>query len=368
MNRELKIFAAMLGVFGVAYVLPLSNPQVENAILEAFKLLQWYARNHTLACVVPAIFIAGAITTFLSQASVMKHLGPRSPKKSPTPSPPSSGGILAVCSCSVLPMFAGIYRLGAGLGPASAFLYSGPAINVLAIFLTARVLGFDIGLARALGAVVFAVVIGLLMATIFRREEREKAEAAMQLPEPPAPARPLWKNAVFLVVMIAFLVFSDWYNPGDAVVRLDGRQRDEGRRPAGNGRRVHGPGAGSRRRDVREGDHVTLAKGEIRETRDDPVLGHGHLAHPLVARGPDGAGRARHDVPVVRAGRAPGVDEQLLGLREDARAPALRRGVRRRASSPRCSQTGRSRRSSATTVSPRTSWRRSSARSSTSPP
>ena len=213
MNRELKIFAAMLGVFGVAYWLPLSNPKVSNAIQEAFKLLQWYARNHTLACVVPAIFIAGAITTFLSQAAVMKHLGPRSPKKIAYPVAAASGGILAVCSCSVLPMFAGIYRLGAGLGPATAFLYAGPAINVLAIFLTARVLGFDIGLARAVGAIFFAVVIGLLMAFVFRREEKAKVDAAMKMPEPPAPARPLWKTATFLVVMIAFLVFSDCTTP-----------------------------------------------------------------------------------------------------------------------------------------------------------
>ncbi len=149
MNRELKILAAMVAVFVVAWTLPLGNPDVSNAILEAFKLLQWYVRHHTLACVVPAIFIAGAITTFLSQAAVMKHLGPRSPKRVAYPVAAVSGSILAVCSCSVLPMFAGIYRLGAGLGPATAFLYAGPAINVLAIFLTARVLGFDIGLARA---------------------------------------------------------------------------------------------------------------------------------------------------------------------------------------------------------------------------
>ncbi len=264
MKRELKIFAAMLAVFIVAYVLPLSNPKVKDAILEAFKLLQWYARNHTLACVVPAIFIAGAITTFLSQASVMKHLGPRSPKKVAYPVAAVSGGILAVCSCSVLPMFAGIYRLGAGLGPATAFLYSGPAINVLAIFLTARVLGFEIGIARAIGAVVFAVVIGLLMALTFRREEEAKADAALQLPEPAESTRPLWKNAVFLVAMIAFLVFSDWYNPGDAVVRTtDGREMQVVvLQETADEYMVQVQEAVG---DIREGDHVTLAKGEIRE-------------------------------------------------------------------------------------------------------
>ena len=264
MKRELKIFAAMLGVFLVAYVLPLSNPKVSNAIQEAFKLLQWYARNHTLACVVPAIFIAGAITSFLSQAAVMKHLGPRSPKKVAYPVAAASGGILAVCSCSVLPMFAGIYRLGAGLGPATAFLYSGPAINVLAIFLTARVLGFDIGLARALGAIVFAVVIGLLMAFVFRREEKEKVDAAMQVPEPPATARPLWKTAVFLGTMIAFLVFSDWYNPGNAVVQLaDGTElKVVVLQETADDYKVQ---VQETTQGVREGDHLTLAKTEIRE-------------------------------------------------------------------------------------------------------
>lgn len=214
-KRELGIFAALLGTFLVAYFLPLGRPEVRGAILSAFELLQWYAVNHTLACVVPALFIAGAITSFLSPSSVMRLLGPRSPRHVSYPVAAASGGILAVCSCSVLPMFAGIYRLGAGLGPATAFLYAGPAINVLAIFLTARVLGLELGMARAVGAVTFAVVIGLMMAWVFRREEAEKVDAAMQLP-PPAPSeRPLWKNVLFLVAMIAFLVFSDWVKPGE---------------------------------------------------------------------------------------------------------------------------------------------------------
>lgn len=220
MNRELKIFGAFLAVFLGAYYLPLSSPKVTNAILEAFKLLQWYARNHTLACVVPALFIAGGIITFLSQASVMRYLGPRSNKVVAYSVASVSGTVLAVCSCSVLPMFAGIYRLGAGLGPASAFLYSGPAINVLAIFLTARVLGFEIGIARVVGAVCFAFLVGLAMAAIFRKEERTKAEAALELPPPPPPRRRAWKSAAFLASMVAFLIFSDWFNPGDAIVRL----------------------------------------------------------------------------------------------------------------------------------------------------
>ncbi len=222
-SRQWKIAAAFTGVFLTAYYLPLANPKVSGAIVEAFKLLQWYARNHTLACVVPALFIAGGIITFLSQDAVMRYLGPKSNKFVAYTVASVAGVILAVCSCSVLPMFAGIYQLGAGLGPASAFLYSGPAINILAIFLTARVLGFDIGLWRALGAVGFAFIVGLGMARLFRKEERAKLEAALAMPDPPAPKRRMWKNAALLAFMVGFLIFSDWFNPGDAIVqRTDG--------------------------------------------------------------------------------------------------------------------------------------------------
>jgi len=225
MKRELKIFAALVGIFLVAYVLPLGNPKIQEAIQEAFRLLQWYARNHTLACVVPALFIAGAIITFLSQNSVMRYLGPRSNPVLAYAVASVAGCVLAVCSCSVLPMFAGIYNLGAGLGPATAFLYSGPGINILAIFLSARVLGFSIGAGRFIGAVTFAVIIGLLMATVFRRGERVKAEAALAMPEPEKSRRHITKTAVFLACMILFLVFSDWYNPGNVTVQTtDGRQ------------------------------------------------------------------------------------------------------------------------------------------------
>ena len=225
MKTEIKIFAALIAVFAIAYTLPLGNPRVQDAIQESFRLLQWYARNHTLACVVPALFIAGAIVTFLSQASVMRYLGPKSNKLAAYSVASVSGCILAVCSCSVLPMFAGIYQLGAGLGPATAFLYSGPAINILAIFLSARVLGLPIGAGRAVGAILFAFVIGLLMAFIFHKGEKAKAQAAMQMPEPDAPARAGWKSAAILAAMILFLIFSDWYNPGNVVVKTtDGRE------------------------------------------------------------------------------------------------------------------------------------------------
>ena len=262
--REWKIFGSMAVIFGLAYYLPLANPRVVDAILEAFKLLQWYVRNHTLACVVPALFIAGAITTFLSQAVVMRYLGPASNKVAAYSVAAVAGVVLAVCSCSVLPMFAGIYKLGAGLGPASAFLYSGPAINVLAIFLTARVLGFELGIWRALGAIIFAVLVGLGMSTLFRGEERDKVAAAAQMPEPPPASRPLWQNALLLGAMIAFLVFSDWFNPGNAIVhRTDGSEvrgvvlqemHDEVMI------QVQTTGAG-----VRAGDRITIPKHEIVE-------------------------------------------------------------------------------------------------------
>jgi uncharacterized membrane protein YraQ (UPF0718 family) len=224
-KTELKILAALVAIFLVAYTLPLGNPKIQQAIYEAFRLLQWYARNHTLACVVPALFIAGAIITFLSRASVMRYLGPKSNPVQAYAVAAVSGCILAVCSCSVLPMFAGIYQLGAGLGPASAFLYSGPAINVLAIFLSARVLGLSIGAGRVIGAVTFAVVIGLLMAIIFRKTEKAKIEAALQMPEPEKPPRHISKTALYLGCMVLFLVFSDWFNPGNVIVKTtDGRK------------------------------------------------------------------------------------------------------------------------------------------------
>jgi uncharacterized membrane protein YraQ (UPF0718 family) len=224
-KTELKILAALVAIFLVAYALPLGNPKIQQAIYEAFRLLQWYARNHTLACVLPALFIAGAIITFLSKASVMRYLGPTSNQVLAYSVAAVSGCVLAVCSCSVLPMFAGIYQLGAGLGPASAFLYSGPAINVLAIFLSARVLGFSIGAGRVIGAVTFAVIIGLLMALIFRKAERIKIEAALQMPEPEKPPRHISKTVLYLGCMVLFLVFSDWFNPGNVTVKTtDGRQ------------------------------------------------------------------------------------------------------------------------------------------------
>ena len=220
--KDLKKFALLAGVFLCAYWLPFDHPKVSNAILEAFRLLQWYALHHTLACVVPAMFIAGAIATFLSKEAVIRYLGPASKPVLAYSVASVAGMVLAVCSCSVLPMFAGIYTMGAGLGPASAFLYSGPAINVLAVFLSARVLGVDIGVARTIGAIGFAVLIGLGMRLIFRRGEGRRAGAVIQAVDAAA-VRPLWKTALLFLGMILFLVFSDWYNTNEAtVVMKDG--------------------------------------------------------------------------------------------------------------------------------------------------
>jgi uncharacterized membrane protein YraQ (UPF0718 family) len=212
-NKEWKFLLAASAVFAAIFVLPVGTGRFDNAVLESLHLVQWYAREHVLLCLVPALFVAGAISVFVSQASVMKYLGARANKVVAYGVASVSGSILAVCSCTVLPLFAGIYRMGAGLGPATAFLYAGPAINVLAFVLTARVLGLELGLARALGAVLFSIVIGLIMHFIFRGEELEKAKAQMAIPEPEAP-RPLWQNAVFFASMVGILVFVNWGKPG----------------------------------------------------------------------------------------------------------------------------------------------------------
>lgn len=217
MKRELRIFAIIAGAFLFAYLVPFSSPTVRSAIMEAFLMLQEYAREHVLLCLVPAFFIAGAIAVFISQASVIKYLGGKAKKVVAYGVGAVSGAILAVCSCTVLPLFAGIYKRGAGLGPAIAFLYSGPAINILAIILTGRILGFEFGLARAVGAIVFAVVIGLAMQFLFRKEEAEKQEAAMAAPVP-EDGKPIWKTAIPVALMVLVLVSANWGKPGSLSV------------------------------------------------------------------------------------------------------------------------------------------------------
>jgi uncharacterized membrane protein YraQ (UPF0718 family) len=211
-KTEWKPLALIAGLFLACFYLPVGVPRFDNAVTEAFELVKWYAREHVILCLIPAFFIAGAISVFVSQASVMKYLGPKANKALAYGVASVSGTILAVCSCTVLPLFAGIWRMGAGLGPATAFLYSGPAINVLAIILTARVLGLKLGVARAVGAIVFSIVIGLLMHLIFRREELAKAEAASQLPEPQV-KRPLWRTAIYFACLVGILVFANWGKP-----------------------------------------------------------------------------------------------------------------------------------------------------------
>ncbi|MEA3507501.1 MAG: permease, partial [Synergistota bacterium] len=212
MNADLKKFLYIAGAFIAFYFMPVDSTRLHQAAIEALAMMHEYAREHVLLCLVPAFFIAGAISVFVSQQAVIRYLGARAKRWVAYPVAAVSGTILAVCSCTVLPLFAGIYKRGAGLGPASAFLYSGPAINVLAIILTARVLGLELGIARAVGAIIFSVVIGLLMAVIFSKEETERQGAFAETPTPEA-VRPLWKTASFMAFMIVFLVFANWAAP-----------------------------------------------------------------------------------------------------------------------------------------------------------
>jgi len=207
--QRLLLFAA---IFAGLYFLPLGSPRFDGAVDESLYLARDYAREHVVLCLLPAFWIAGAIAAFISQASVIRYLGPKANRTVAYGVASVSGTILAVCSCTVLPLFAGIYRMGAGLGPASAFLYSGPAINVLAIVLTAKILGFELGLARAITAVVFSIVLGLLMARLFRSEQQKRTAEMADMPVPEA-TRPLWQTALFFASMVAVLVFANWANP-----------------------------------------------------------------------------------------------------------------------------------------------------------
>ena len=216
--KERWKFVIIVAVFLAAYLIPWGSPAIRGAGLESILMLQEYAREHVLFCLVPAFFIAGAISVFVSQAAVMKYFGAKAKKVLAYSVASVSGTILAVCSCTVLPLFAGIYKRGAGIGPAIAFLYSGPAINVLAIVLTARVLGWELGLARAVGAVVFAFVVGLLMALIFREDEAERQagiDGAAGADE--NGPRSLLQNAFYLIAMVLILIFAAWAKPAEPV-------------------------------------------------------------------------------------------------------------------------------------------------------
>jgi uncharacterized membrane protein YraQ (UPF0718 family) len=219
LKREWRSLAVIAGLFIVFFYLPIDllrgSARIADAFWESLYLVRWYAREHVLLCLIPAFFIAGAIAVFVSRDSVIKYLGAGAGKVLSYGVASVSGSILAVCSCTVLPLFAGIYKRGAGLGPAVAFLYSGPAINVLAIILTARVLGPELGIARAIGAVLFSILIGVLMHLLFRGEERERAEVPLDIPGSGI-RRPLWQNALFFATLVAILVFANWSEPSSS--------------------------------------------------------------------------------------------------------------------------------------------------------
>lgn len=215
-NKLLLIILIFLG----CYYIPWNQETIRQSGLEAFLMLQEYAREHVLTCLIPAFFIAGAIGVFVSQASVLKYFGATARKILSYSVASVSGTVLAVCSCTVLPLFAGIYARGAGIGPATAFLYSGPAINVLAIVLTARILGWQLGLARAIGAVVFAIITGLLMAFIFRKDDASRTAGQIYLPDEEAKGRTLTQDALFMLTMVLILIFAAFARPAQGSTGL----------------------------------------------------------------------------------------------------------------------------------------------------
>jgi hypothetical protein len=211
-KEQYKSFLWILAFFLFAYFMPVNSDVFRNAVIDALDLAKWYAQEHVLLCLVPAFFIAGVISVFVSQAAVVKYFGAKSKRWVAYLVASLSGTILAVCSCTVLPLFSSIHKRGAGLGPAIAFLYSGPAINILAIILTARILGLELGIARVIGAVSFSLVIGLIMSFIYRKEEKDKAEAQLAMPEVEEP-RPIWQTATHFFILVAILVFVNWGKP-----------------------------------------------------------------------------------------------------------------------------------------------------------
>jgi uncharacterized membrane protein YraQ (UPF0718 family) len=218
--KERTKLLLILLVFAACYYIPWGHPIIRQSGLEAFMMLKEYAREHVLTCLIPAFFIAGAIAVFVSQASVLKYFGATAKKTLSYSVASVSGTVLAVCSCTVLPLFAGIYTRGAGIGPATAFLYSGPAINVLAIVLTARILGWQLGLARAIGAVLFAVITGLLMALIFRKDDATRTIGQMYFPDEEEKGRSLMQDALFMLTMVLILIFAAFARPAESSTGL----------------------------------------------------------------------------------------------------------------------------------------------------
>jgi len=211
-RHELKYLIILVSLFLGAYFLPVGSTRFDSAVTGSLELVKWYAREHVILCLVPAFFIAGAIAVFAGKASVIRYLGARANKVLAYGVASVSGSVLAVCSCTVLPLFAGIYRMGAGLGPATTFLYAGPAINVLALILTARVLGLELGIARAIGAIVFSIVLGIVMSFLFRKEEIERSKAEVAVSDSVV-SRPLWQNTVYFALLVGILVFANWSQP-----------------------------------------------------------------------------------------------------------------------------------------------------------
>lgn len=213
-KKEFKILFWIALVFLVIFFLPIESPVFNTAVLATFDLAKWYAQEHVILCLLPAFLIAGVISVFVSQASVIKYFGAKAKRWVAYSVASVSGTILAVCSCTILPLFSSIHKRGAGLGPAVAFLYSGPAINILAIILTARILGVELGVARFVGAVVFSVVIGLIMAFIYRKEEKVKAAEQLNFPDVPE-TKPLWQTALHFFTLVLILVFANWGRPAE---------------------------------------------------------------------------------------------------------------------------------------------------------
>ncbi|NLX73268.1 MAG: hypothetical protein GXY94_08185 [Bacteroidales bacterium] len=211
-KKELKYLIWLVLIFGLIFFLPLSSERFTTAIYAALDLAKWYAREHVILCLLPAFFIAGVIAVFVSQGSVIRYFGANAKKWLSYTVASVSGAILAVCSCTILPLFTSIYKRGAGLGPAVAFLYSGPAISILSIILTWSILGTEMGIARMIGAIVFAVVIGLIMAFIFRKEEKVKQEEQINFEAPPA-KRPISHTMLLFFTLVLIMVFANWGAP-----------------------------------------------------------------------------------------------------------------------------------------------------------
>jgi uncharacterized protein len=173
-KKERKVLIYIILVFLAFYFLPIKSTLFTAALLSGLELLREYAREHILTCLLPALFIAGAIVALVNKEAVLKYLGSNVKKRISYLIASVSGAILAICSCTILPLFAGIRKRGAGLGPATTFLFSGPAINIAAIFLTMSVLGFNIGIARIIASIILAIIVGLSMHFIFKEKSSEE--------------------------------------------------------------------------------------------------------------------------------------------------------------------------------------------------